>query len=90
MTERSSFMTCGERPVFLALKAHVFNDFKTAAETVGEFGLTLPQRRKPTPEKLMEAAAKRKATRYARHTMGPKQKEAIKGQLPAAPPPPKA
>jgi hypothetical protein len=33
-----------------------------------------------TPEQVVARAAKAKATREARHTMGPKQKAKIKGQ----------
>lgn len=56
--------------VFLALKARVFSDFKASAETLGEFGLAPPQRRKPKPKTLVEAAAKRAKTRTARGTAG--------------------
>ena len=45
----------------------------------------------PTVEQLAERVGKAKATRLARHTMGKKQKEKIKGQWPPAegqPPPP--
>jgi hypothetical protein len=74
--------------VFLALKTRVFGDFKSSAETVGEFGLALPQRRKLTPEEKARAAAKNKATREARHTMGPRKRQEIKGHVPESPPNP--
>jgi hypothetical protein len=41
-----------------------------------------------TLEQKTERAAKAKATRAARHTMGPKQKKAIKGEVPPAQTPP--
>jgi hypothetical protein len=76
--------------VYKALKARVFSDFKSSAETLGEFGLALYHRRALTPEQKVEAAAKRDATRKARHTLGPREKAKIKGQVPATPPKPNA
>lgn len=47
------------------------------------FGITPDQEPAPlTVEQKLARAAKAKATRAARHTMGPKQKAAIKGQVP--------
>ena len=60
--------------------------FNGQVETLADFGLT---GRKPTvvsPETRVAAAAKAKATRAARHTMGKKQKAKIKGTVPAAAP----
>jgi hypothetical protein len=74
--------------VFLALKTRVFSDFKTSAEIVGEFGIALPKRRAPKPKTLVEAAAKREATREARHTMGERQRAEVKGDEPKTPPSP--
>jgi hypothetical protein len=53
---------------------------------LASFGMTPDQTPAPlTVEQKTAAAAKAKATRAARHTMGPKQKKAIKGQVaPAA------
>ena len=50
-----------------------------------DFGITpnKPRRASTLAEKT-EAAAKGKATRVARHTMGPKQKAAIHGEVPEA------
>lgn len=46
------------------------------------FGITPDQEPAPlTVEQKLARAAKAKATRAARHTMGPKQKAAIKGQI---------
>ncbi len=60
--------------------------FDGQVNTLADFGLT---GRKPTvvsPETRVAAAAKAKATRAARHTMGKKQKAKIKGTVPAAAP----
>jgi hypothetical protein len=59
----------------------------SALETVGVKPDKTPA---PLPlEKEVERAAKAKATRAARHTMGKKQKAAIHGQVPPVPTPPK-
>ena len=71
--------------VFLALKTRVFSDFKNVPATLGVFGLVAPSRRKPGPETLTNAAVKRKATRLARHTVGPKKRKEITGVVPVAP-----
>jgi hypothetical protein len=59
--------------------------FGDGSSKVSDFGFFAPQRPVWTPEMTTAAVAKRKATREARHTMGPKAKLAIKA---AAPPPP--
>lgn len=52
---------------------------------LGDFGLKAPKARAPmTPEQKVAAAAKAKATREARHTMGPKAKAKITGATAAA------
>jgi hypothetical protein len=74
--------------------------FAGSVDALADFGL---KPRKPpaarTPEEKAAAAAKAKATRLARHTMGPQQKKGVKGAVtgvvvtpvtalqPAAPPP---
>ena len=56
-------------------------------DTLADFGLTARAQHVATPEEKLAAAAKAKATRAARHTMGSKQKAAIKGTVtPTAPP----
>ncbi len=68
------------------LKQALVLHFNGQVETLADFGLT---GRKPTvvsPETRVAAAAKAKATRAARHTMGKKQKAKIKGTVPAAAP----
>ena len=68
--------------------------FAGQLDTLADFGLTARAKPVRTPEEKIAAAAKAKATRAARHTMGPKQKAAIKGTVPptapvtAAPPAP--
>ena len=55
-------------------------------DTLADFGLTARQKHVATPEQKLAAAAKAKATRAARHTMGSKQKAGVKGTVtPTAP-----
>ena len=65
--------------LFKALKTRVLSDFTNQADVLAEFGLTLRKRRVPDAATLVEAARKAEATRKARHTMGKRQKAAIKG-----------
>ena len=58
--------------------------FAGQVDALADFGLTGRKPRVITPEAQVAATAKAKATRVARHTMGKKQKAAIKGT--AAPP----
>jgi hypothetical protein len=60
--------------------------FDGSIDTLADFGLTPPKKRVVTPEQKAAAALKAKATRAARHTMGSKQKAAIKGTVPATAP----
>jgi len=59
---------------------------------LGDFGMKAPKPRTPlTPDEKVAAAAKAKATREARHTVGPKAKAKITGATaPAAAPEPAA
>ncbi len=60
--------------------------FAGQLDTLADFGLTARAKPVRTPEEKIAAAAKAKATREARHTMGSKQKAAIKGTVtPTAP-----
>ncbi|HEY4014171.1 MAG TPA: hypothetical protein VGM06_12590 [Polyangiaceae bacterium] len=56
--------------------------FTGQVDALADFGMTPRKPRVVTPEEKVTAAAKAKATRAARHTMGKKQKAAIKGALP--------
>jgi hypothetical protein len=51
-----------------------------------DFGFAVPTRKTPDEATKAQAVAKRAATRAARGTKGPRQKAAIKGQVPATPP----
>ncbi len=55
--------------------------FVGQVDTLADFGLTPRKPRVVSPEEKVAAAAKAKATRAARHTMGKKQKAAIKGTV---------
>ena len=50
-------------------------------DTLADFGLTARQKHVATPEQKLAAAAKAKSTRAARHTMGSKQKQQVKGTI---------
>jgi hypothetical protein len=55
--------------------------FAGQVDALADFGLTARKVRVLTPEDKVAAAAKRLATRTARHTLGSKQKAAIKGTV---------
>jgi hypothetical protein len=62
--------------------------FAGSVDTLADFGLKPRKvRAVPTPAQKAAASAKAKATRAARHTLGSKQKAAIKGTVPVAVPP---
>jgi hypothetical protein len=66
--------------IVAAFRQSMLAMFADAPDALADFGLT--QRRVPralTPAELVEKAARAKATRAARHTMGHRQKQAIKG-----------
>ncbi len=70
------------------LKQALLVAFAGQIDTLADFGLTGRKPRVATPEEKLAAAAKAKATREARHTMGKNQKAAIKGTVtPTAPAP---
>jgi hypothetical protein len=73
-------------PVIRALRQHVINVFGEASPVLADFGFTAPKRATRTPEEKAAAAAKAKATRAARHTMGKKQKKDVKGTVPTTAP----
>jgi hypothetical protein len=56
--------------------------FSGQIDTLSDFGLTPRKVRVMTPEQMSAATAKAKATRAARHTMGKRQKQSIKGAAP--------
>ena len=72
--------------VFLALKTRVFSDFKAHAQVVADFGVVAPSRRKPTPKTLVDAAAKREATRAEHRGSGARAQETNGAQAPSPTP----
>lgn len=69
-----------------SLRAVIHGMFSESPDTLAVFGLKPRQPHKETVAIRAEAVAKAKATRLARHTLGPKQKLEITGQTtPAAP-----
>jgi hypothetical protein len=62
--------------------------YANSVETLADFGIAPPKARVVDPDTQVAAAAKARATRVARHTMGKNQKKDIKGTVaPAAPVP---
>jgi hypothetical protein len=55
--------------------------FGTQPDVLADFGLHPKARKQLTAEQKTAAAAKRKATRAARHTMGTKQRKTVKGDV---------
>src|ERR1700678_1538683 len=64
-----------------AVKQALLVAFAGQVDALADFGLTARKARVLTPEEKVASAAKRAATRAARHTMGSKQKAAIKGTV---------
>jgi hypothetical protein len=69
-----------------ALKQSLLVFFSGQVDTLADFGLTGHKTPVVSPETRVAAAAKAKATRQARHTMGTKQKAKIKGTVPTTAP----
>jgi hypothetical protein len=73
--------------VIQAYRAWLLATYGNAPSTLADYGMTPRKARTPlTAEQKVAAAAKAKATREARHTMGSKQKKGVKGTMPAAVP----
>ncbi|MDP9036381.1 MAG: hypothetical protein M3O50_16390 [Myxococcota bacterium] len=70
-------------PVLRALREYLINVYGERSPVLADFGFTPPKRATRTPEQKAAAAAKAKATRQARHTMGAKQKKGIRGAVTA-------
>jgi hypothetical protein len=75
-----------QAPALIALMgefvAFVKATFSNSPDVLADFGLQPKKARAPlTVEQKAAAAAKRKATRAARHTQGPKAKLAVKGNV---------
>jgi len=71
------------KALFSGLKQVLLVAFAGQIDALAAFGLTPPDARHVTPEQRVAAAAKAQATRAARHTMGKRQKAAIKGTVTA-------
>jgi len=76
--------------VYLALEQFVRNQFGQAPDIIGDFGYTPKKTPVKSPETLVQAAEKARATRVARHTLGKNQKKDITGASPAPAVPPPA
>ena len=75
------------KPFVSGLRKALQVAYAGSIDSLADFGLKAPKPRTPlTPAQKAAAVAKAEATRAARHTMGPKQKAAIKGTVPAAAP----
>jgi hypothetical protein len=68
-------------PVLRGLRAYVLNTYGSGSSTLTDFGFSAPKTADKTPTVKVEAAAKAKATRTARHTMGKNQKKAVTGDV---------
>jgi glyceraldehyde-3-phosphate dehydrogenase/erythrose-4-phosphate dehydrogenase len=74
-------------PVLRALKRQLlaqFGDTPAANATLADFGYTAPKVVQRTSTANAAAAAKARATRQARHTMGKNQKKDVKGKVDVA------
>jgi hypothetical protein len=67
----------------LALRATLEATHGRNSEAVTDFGYAWRTRRRPAAETIKVAVNKRRATRAARGTLGPKQRKPIKGVVPA-------
>ncbi len=70
-------------PILRGLRQYVLNAFGAASPVLADFGFAAPKEATKTPEQKAAAAAKAKATRAARHTMGKNQKKGVKGSVDA-------
>ena len=70
------------RDVASGLRQAIAVAFAGRADALADFGLAPRKPRVISPETQLVAAAKARATRQARHTMGRRQKEKIKGEAP--------
>jgi hypothetical protein len=70
------------RTFMSALVTYVKAAYGTSPDVLADFGVHAPKQHTPlTVEAKTAAAAKRAATRAARHTMSPKKKKAVKGDV---------
>jgi hypothetical protein len=64
-----------------AVRQAILAAFADSADTLGGYGLKPRKQRVTSPQTQVVAAAKARATRAARHTMGSRQKQAVKGDV---------
>jgi hypothetical protein len=72
-------------PTLVTLHRFLEGQFGMTSPTLADFGMTPRSPRKRTAQEKVETAQKSAATRTARHTLGPRQKEKIHGAVPGAP-----
>jgi hypothetical protein len=72
-------------PVFNALKGYVQATYGKSSQTVAAFGYKPAEAPVKSAETKAAAVVKLRATRSARHTMGSKQRQSIKGAAPSSP-----
>jgi hypothetical protein len=68
------------------LRAYIQATYGASNPMLSRFGMRYRSRKKPRPNIAATAIEKRKATREARHTMGPKQKAKVRGKAAPAKP----
>jgi hypothetical protein len=71
-------------PMLAAIRTYVAAAFGPQSDEYLAFGFKPPKKAVKSPEAKVVGAVKLRATRKARHTMGSKQRLAIKGEVPAA------
>jgi hypothetical protein len=74
-----------ETPVFNAFKSYVQATYGKSSQTVAEFGFKPAEAIVKSAETKAAAVVKLRATRSARHTMGSKQRQAVKGAMSLVP-----
>ncbi len=73
-------------PILRGLRQYVINAYGETSPVLADFGFTATKKRVLTPAQKAMAAARVKATRAARHTMGKVQKKSVKGTVPTTAP----
>jgi hypothetical protein len=67
--------------LYRGLRTYLITQYKTQPGVLDDFGIALQQKQVPDTGTAAVAVAKRAATRAARHTMGPRQKQSVKGTV---------
>jgi hypothetical protein len=85
--EEEEALTAQLLPLVSGVRAIVYAMYSNAPDTLGDFGMSQHKQANESLAEKVAAAAKAKATRIARHTLGPKQRKAITGAAvaPASP-----